>query len=276
MADGTLYVVATPIGNMDDMTIRAIKTLETVDIIAAEDTRHTIKLLNHYEIKNKLISFHEHSDLGKRDEILDLLLQGKNIALVSDAGTPLISDPGAELVAEAIKKGIRVVPIPGASAVISALSASGMLKDGFVFEGFLPLGNKERKTALIRIQTEPRTIVLYEAPHRIEKTLEILKSVLGGERQLVLAREMTKVYEEFIRGSIDDALARIKEKPLKGEMVLVIAGAQAEARAVTDEMIADEIKAWIRKGKTKKDAVNMTASSLEILKNRVYQISLKL
>lgn len=276
MAEGTLFVVATPIGNMEDMTFRAIETLKTADVIAAEDTRHTVKLLNHFEIKNKLMSFHEHSDVSRRDEILDMLRQGMKVALVSDAGTPLISDPGAELVAAAVQNGIRVIPIPGASAVVTALSASGLLKDGFVFEGFLPADNKARKAALLRIQSETRTMVLYEAPHRIEKTLEILKDTLGAERPMVLAREMTKVYEEFIRGSIGEILSRIREKPLKGEMVLILAGAEKEEKIVTDEEITAELKSWMGKGKTKKDAVGLTASSLEILKNRVYQISLKL
>lgn len=276
MSTGILYIVATPIGNMEDITFRAIKTLKAVDIIAAEDTRHTIKLLNHYDIKNKLISYHEHSDASRRQEIISLLEQGKNIALVSDAGTPLISDPGADLVAEAVKEGIAVLPIPGASAAIAALSVSGLFKENFVFEGFLPTVNKERNAALMRVSKEARTMVLYEAPHRIEKTLNALKETLGGDRQMVLAREMTKVYEEYIRGTIDEVLARIQQKPPKGEMVVILAGKEENVCEVTDEMIADEIRLWMGKGKTKKDAVSMTASSLEILKNRVYKISLKL
>ncbi|MEX1306915.1 MAG: 16S rRNA (cytidine(1402)-2'-O)-methyltransferase [Eubacteriales bacterium] len=276
MTAGILYIVATPIGNLEDMTFRAIKTLETVDIIAAEDTRHTVKLLNHYEIKNKMISYHEHSDVAKREEILALLAQGKNVALVSDAGTPLISDPGADLVADAVKAGISVLPIPGASAAVTALSVSGLFKESFVFEGFLPTSGKPRKTALLRISEETRTLVLYEAPHRIVKTLSALKETLGGDRQMVLAREMTKVYEEYIRGSIDEVLTRFQQKPPKGEMVLILAGKAQSVREVTDEMITEELKRWMAKGKTKKDAVVMTASSLEILKNRVYKISLKL
>ena len=276
MAVGTLYIVATPIGNMEDITFRAIRTLKEVDVIAAEDTRHTIKLLNHYEIKNKLISYHEHSDAGRRQEILALLAQGKNVALVSDAGTPLVSDPGADLVIDAVKAGFGVLPIPGASAAVAALSVSGLFRERFVFEGFLPMGNKERRAALARISEETRTMVLYEAPHRIEKTLDVLKEALGGDRQMVLAREMTKVYEEYIRGTIDEILARFRQKPPKGEMVLIIAGKGKSVREVTDEMIADEIRRWMENGETKKDAVSMTASSLEILKNRVYKISLKL
>ena len=276
MGNGILYIVATPIGNLEDITLRAIETLKAVDIIAAEDTRHTLKLLNRFEIKNKLISFHEHSDAVRRGEVLELLLQGKHIALVSDAGTPLISDPGAELVADAVKCGIGVVPIPGASAVITALSVSGLFKDGFVFEGFLPTAGKAQKEMLTRIQDEKRTIVLYEAPHRIGKTLVLLKDFLGGGRQMVLAREMTKVYEEFIRGTIDEVAAYAAQKQLKGEMVLVLAGADEEPFEVTDEVIEKELTAWLEKGKTKKDAVNLTASSLKILKNRVYKISLTL
>lgn len=276
MANGTLYVVATPIGNMEDMTLRAIETLKNADAIAAEDTRHTLKLLNRFEIKNTLVSYHEHSDAAKREEILGLLVKGKNIALVSDAGTPLISDPGAELVDEAVKRGIAVVPIPGASAVITALSVSGLFKYGFAFEGFLPTAGKARKDVLLRIQNETRTIVLYEAPHRMISTLTALKETLGGERQMMLAREMTKMYEEFIRGTIDDVLVLAEQKPMKGEMALVLAASKKKARQVTDAMIADELKRWIKQGRTKKDAVNLTASSLQILKNRVYKISLTL
>jgi len=276
MKQGTLFVVATPIGNMEDITLRAIKTLETVDMIAAEDTRHTVKLLNRFEIKKPLMSFHEHSDANRQNEILDALAQGKDIALVSDAGTPLISDPGSGLVAAAIAGGFDVVPIPGASAVIAGLSVSGLLKDAFVFEGFLPTKNKDRDAVLLRIKDETRCVVLYEAPHRIEKTLQVLEDVLGGQRQIVLAREMTKVYEEFIRGSIDAVLSEVKQRKLKGEMVLILEGADDTPREISDAEIEAEIKRLLAEGKTKKDAVNMTASSFGILKNRVYKISLTL
>jgi 16S rRNA (cytidine1402-2'-O)-methyltransferase len=276
MKQGKLFVVATPIGNMEDITLRAIKTLETVDMIAAEDTRHTVKLLNRFEIKKPLISFHEHSVMGRQNELLDALAQGQDIALVSDAGTPLISDPGSGLVAAAVAGGFDVVPIPGASAVIAGLSVSGLLKDAFVFEGILPTKNKERDAVLLRIKDETRCVVLYEAPHRIEKTLEVLKNTFGGQRQMVLAREMTKVYEEFIRGSIDDVLSEIKQRTLKGEMVLILEGAEDTPREVSDAEIESELKRMLAEGKTKKDAINMTASSFAILKNRVYKIALKL
>ena len=276
MAQGILYVVATPIGNMEDITLRAIKTLQSVDMIAAEDTRHTIKLLNHLEIKNKLISYHEHSDVSRREELVGLLLEGNCIALVSDAGTPLISDPGSELVALAIDKGIEVIPIPGASAVVTALSVSGLFKDSFVFEGFLPTANKERNAALSKLAQETRTVVLYESPHRIAKILGYLKETLGSARKMVLAREMTKIYEEYRRGTIDEILAYAEQKPLKGEMVLIIAGREETAAEVSDEMIEEELRRWMAAGQSKKDAVSSTASSLEILKNRVYKISLKL
>lgn len=276
MEKGTLYVVATPIGNLEDMTFRAVKTLKMVDIIAAEDTRHTLKLLNHFEIKNKLMSFHEHSGENRQNEILDMLMEGKTIALVSDAGTPLISDPGSDLVAAAIARGISVMPVPGVSAVITGLSVSGLLKDAFVFEGFLPTRTKEKRAALDRIKQETRCVVLYEAPHRIKKTLLALKETLGGGRRMVLAREMTKVYEEYIRGSINDVLAYAGQRELKGEMVIMLAGGEKEETVVTDKMIEAELRRWLANGKTKKDAVSMTASSLKILKNRVYQIALKL
>jgi len=271
---GKLYIVATPIGNMEDITLRAIRILEEVDLIAAEDTRHTIKLLNNLGIKKKMISFHEHSDKVKEDEIIDLLLLGKNIALVSDAGTPLIRDPGADLVSKVVEKGIIAEPIPGACAMIAALSACGKFREKFVFEGFLPSKAKDRKEAIEDIKTQTRTVVLYEAPHRILKTLKEMEKSLGGLREIVLAREITKIYEEFIRGSLSDVIKKIENRNIKGEIVLIISGCKQEEIVVSDEQIIKSLNKFIENGDTKKDAVVKTASILSVCKNKVYKISI--
>jgi len=203
---GTLYLCPTPIGNLEDITLRALKILKRVDFIAAEDTRVTVKLLNHYEIKTPLISYHEHNQRQKGPEIIQLLLNGKNVALVTDAGTPGISDPGEDLVKLAVAEEIPVVPLPGAVAAICALVASGLSTERFVFEGFLPRKPKDRNQRLRLIATEPRTIVFYEAPHRILKTLEYLREALGN-RKISVAREITKLHEEFFRGTIEQGLS---------------------------------------------------------------------
>ncbi len=225
-AKGVLYLCPTPIGNLEDITLRALKVLKEADYIAAEDTRVTIKLLNHYEIKGNLISYHEHNKRQKGPELISLLSEGKTIALVTDAGTPGISDPGEDLVKEAIDAGIRVIPLPGAVAAICALIASGLSAERFVFEGFLPRKTKERKERLSELSQEKRTMILYEAPHRIKDTLKDIKKALGN-RQMVVAREITKMYEEFFRGSVDQVIDWFSKKPPRGEMVLVIDGLKA-------------------------------------------------
>ena len=196
---GKLYLVATPIGNLEDITLRAIKTLKEVDIIAAEDTRHTLKLLNHLEIKKPLISYYKEIEKQKKDIIIEKLLSGKNVAVVSDAGTPAISDPGEEIVKQAVKEEIEVIPIPGPAAAISALICSGFSTKEFSFIGFLPVNKKEKEDILDNIKLDKKTIILYEAPHKLKGTLEEIKNTLGN-RQIVLARDMTKIHEEFIRG----------------------------------------------------------------------------
>lgn len=220
---GVLYICPTPIGNLEDITLRTLKVLREVDIIAAEDTRVTRKLLNHYEIKTPLMSYHEHNKREKGPEIILMLQEGKDVALVTDAGTPGLSDPGEDLVRLSVDGGIRVVPLPGAAAAICALVASGLSAERFVFEGFLPRKKKERSKRLKELSGESRTLILYEAPHRLLKTLEDLRQVLG-DRRIAVAREMTKIHEEFFRGTLSGAIDRFTKTPPKGELVLVLEG----------------------------------------------------
>lgn len=226
---GRLYLVATPIGNLEDITLRALRILNEVDLIAAEDTRHTIKLLNHFEIKKKMISYHQHNEREQSERLVQRLIQGENIALVSDAGMPGISDPGTVLVAEAVRSGITVVPIPGPSAVISALAASGLDTSSFMFVGFLPRKKAEQERRLKQIEMVPGTLVFYESPHRIEATLKILREVLGN-REAVIARELTKVHEEFVRGDLDRLLATVAAYPNIGEFTILVSGSNETNR----------------------------------------------
>jgi 16S rRNA (cytidine1402-2'-O)-methyltransferase len=220
---GILYLCPTPIGNLEDITLRALKTLKEADYIAAEDTRVTRKLLNHYEIKTPVLSYHEHNKNERGPKIISLLQEGKSVALVTDAGTPGISDPGEDLVRLAVEAGVRVVPLPGPAAAVCALVASGLSTERFAFEGFLPRKTKERKQRLLELADERRTMVLYEAPHRVIKTLNAMREALGN-RRIAVAREMTKIHEEFFRGTIDQALERFEKDPPRGEMVLVVEG----------------------------------------------------
>lgn len=229
---GRLYLVATPIGNLEDITLRALRILKEADVIAAEDTRHTIKLLNHYEIKKKMISYHQHNEREQSERLIQRMLQGENIALVSDAGMPGISDPGTILVAEAIRSGITVVPIPGPSAVISALSASGLDTSSFMFVGFLPRKKSEQVQRLRQIEMFHGTLVFYESPHRIETTLKVLREVLGN-RQAVIARELTKVHEEFVRGELDSLLTKVAVYPNIGEFTILVSGLDENNRQKT-------------------------------------------
>lgn len=223
MEVGQLYLVATPLGNLEDITYRALRILSEVDLIAAEDTRHTLKLLNHFGIKQRMVSYHQHNERERTGEIIDQLLSGLNIALVSDAGMPGISDPGHFLVAAAIKKGITVTPIPGASAVTTALAASGLPTNSFWFQGFLPRKAKEQTGILVELAKTNGTLVFYEAPHRLLATLKNCYQVLG-DREAVIARELTKVHEEFIRGRLSEIIPRIEKNSLKGEFTVLIAG----------------------------------------------------
>lgn len=278
MNKGTLYLCATPIGNLEDMTFRAIRVLKEAELIAAEDTRHTIKLLNHFEIKTQLTSYHEHNKLIKGPVLVKQILEGKNIALVSDAGLPGISDPGYELVQLAINEGIKVVPIPGATACLNALVISGLPTDRFVFEGFLGHKTKERKERLKKINTEGRTIILYEAPHRIKDTLEDILSVLG-DRYIVLVRELTKKHEEAQRGQVTELLALLQEAPPRGEYTIIIQGSLVEQEikeSWEDLSIEEHLKLFIQKGIDKKEAVKAVAKERGISKRDVYEVSINI
>ncbi|MFB2923112.1 16S rRNA (cytidine(1402)-2'-O)-methyltransferase [Aerosakkonema funiforme] len=273
---GTLYVVATPIGNLEDMTFRAVRILQMVDAIAAEDTRHTGKLLHHFQIATPQISYHEHNRQQRIPELVDLLKQGKSIALVSDAGMPLISDPGYELVRACISVEIPVVPIPGASAAITALSASGLSTDRFVFEGFLPAKGSGRKERLEALQTESRTIILYESPHRLRQTLQDLADVLGGDRQLVLARELTKLHEEFWRGTIAAAILAYSQRSPQGEFTLALAGLQLEKPYFSEEILKSELQQLLGQGISRSQASRQLAKATSLPRRFIYELALSL
>src|SRR6201988_1133787 len=241
---GTLYLVATPIGNLEDISMRAIRILKEVDQIACEDTRHTLKLLNHYEIHKPLVSYHEHNELTRSPELVLAMEQGASVALVSDAGMPLVSDPGYRLVTLAIRHRIPVVPIPGASAFLAALGASGVPADSFRFSGFLPAKRGERRAALEAVKNSPRTQVFYEAPHRVVEALADVCEVLGNDRHVVIAREVTKVHEEFLRGRAGEVLETLKSREVvKGEITLLIGKAEeGEARLETGALARPSVR----------------------------------
>lgn len=266
---GKLYMVATPIGNLEDITLRAINVLKEVDIIAAEDTRHTLKLLNHLKISKPLISYHRHNEEIKSEELINKLLEGKNIAVVSDAGTPGISDPGEEIVKEAIKNDIDIVPIPGACAAINALIVSGLSTKEFVFLGFLPLNKKLRNNILEEIKAETKTIIIYEAPHKLKTTLENLKSILDN-RQVVIAKELTKIHEKIIRGKIEDVILEC-ENP-KGEYIILIEGVQKlnEENKLNNLTIEEHYKHYEKLGFTKKEIIKKIAKDRNVDKNDIY------
>src|ERR1039458_8431040 len=232
VAPGTLYLVGTPIGNLEDITLRALRTLKEVDLIACEDTRQTMKLLNHYGIEKPTISYHEHNELTRAAELVVHLERGDNIAMVSDAGMPGVSDPGYRLVALAVRHHLRVVPIPGASAFLSALVASGLSTDSFHFGGFLPAKEGARRTVLEAIRSSPRTQIFYEAPHRVVETLRDIVDILGPERHVVMAREVTKLHEEFLRGRSDSVLTQLEQRgDIRGEITLLIGKAEDNVAA---------------------------------------------
>lgn len=270
---GILYLVATPIGNLEDITLRAIRILKEVDVIAAEDTRHTLKLLNHLEITKPMISYHRHNEDIKTDKLIEILKSGKKIALVTDAGTPAISDPGEEIVKEALKEDIEVIPVPGACALITALIASGMNTKEFKFIGFLPLNKKNRKEKIEEIEKETQTIILYEAPHKLLGTLEDLKGIVA-DRKVVLAKELTKIHEEFIRGTIQELLEKVKEP--KGEFIILIEGADKSDKERKIEWlrtipIEEHYQYYEEKGLKKKDIIKQIAKDRKVTKNEIYQ-----
>ena len=267
---GKLYIVATPIGNLEDISLRALRILKEIDLIAAEDTRQTLKLLNHFEINKPLISYHRHNEEIKSEILIEKLENGENIALVSDAGTPGICDPGEEIIKKAIDNNIEVIPIPGACAMINALIASGISTKEFTFLGFLPLNKKLRKQKLDEIENSQKTIIIYEAPHKMESTLKDLKEILN-KRKIVLARELTKIHEEFIRKDVDQILENISN--LKGEMILIIEGNtskndnQNELNTLTLE---EHYNYYKENGLSKKEIIKKIAKDRNLNKNEVY------
>lgn len=269
--NGKLYLVATPIGNLEDITLRAINVLKNVDLIAAEDTRHTLKLLNHLEISKPMISCHRHNENEKSNKIIEKLKEGKNIAIVSDAGTPGISDPGEEVVKEAIKENIQIIPIPGACAAINALIVSGIDTKEFYFLGFLPLNKKLRKEKLNEIKNINKTIILYEAPHKILNTISDLENILEN-RQVVFAREITKIHEEFIRGTIKEVKEKIEN--LKGEFVIIIEG-NKNLENIENKLnlltINEHYNYYENKGYSKKEIIKLIAKDRNVNKNEIYQ-----
>ena len=268
----TLFLVATPIGNLEEMSVRAINTLKEVDCIAAEDTRNTIKLLNHFEIKTKLMSHHEHNWKQSIPKILELLKDGKNIALVSDAGYPAMSDPGYELVQAAIQEGYGVVPISGPNACLNALVVSGIAPQPFTFYGFLDHQDKTKKKELQALKNHQETLVFYESPYRVEKTLSIMLEIFG-DRSMALCRELTKRHEEIIRGTISEIIPLCET--LKGEMVLVVEGAKEIEEQDEDVDIIAEIEKRLSQGASSKDAIKDVAKTFQLKKNEVYDLYLK-
>lgn len=281
MNTGKLYLVPTPIGNLKDITLRALEVLQSVDIIAAEDTRQSIKLLNHFNIKKSLISYHQHNEQGKSDNIVEILKGGKNIALVSDAGTPGISDPGSVIVARCIEENIEFEVLTGATAVTTALVYSGMDTTKFIFRGFLPRENKDRRPIIEELKDRKETLIFYEAPHRLRETLSFLKDNLGN-RKIAICRELTKLHEEILRFNLEEAILYYIEKDIRGEFVLVVEGKSeeeilSEERAKWEELTIEEhIKAYMAEGLNKKDAIKKVAKDRKLSKSEIYKHSIEL
>jgi len=270
---GTLYVVATPIGNLEDITYRAVRILGEVDLVAAEDTRHTRKLFARFGIRKPLISYHDHNERQRQDELVERLQAGEDVALVSDAGTPCIADPGYRLVAACRIAGIPVVPIPGPSALIAALSAAGVGTDRFAFEGYLPSRAKARADLFRQLSGEQRTLVFYETPHRLAATLADMIAILGGDRQLVVARELTKLYEEFFRGTEAEAASRFEREPARGELVLIVPPGGEGPRLT----MRDALRKLLNEDEMpRRDAVKLIAREYGVPSSDVYRESLSL
>ncbi len=278
MSEAVLYVVATPIGNLADISERALKVLRSVDLVAAEDTRHTKQLLMHFVINKPLFSVHDHNEHQRVDKVLAELAEGRSIALVSDAGTPLISDPGFVVVQAVRKAGFPVVPVPGACAMVAALSAAGLPTDRFCFEGFLPAKSSGRKKQLKTLEQESRTLVFYESPHRVLDSLKDMAEVLGGAREITLARELTKTFETFLSGSLDEVIATVEQdaNQRKGEFVLVLAGAKVESDDDNQAIAAEYVLKVLLEELPVKQAAALTAKITGLKKNALYQQALTL
>ena len=281
MATGTLYVVATPIGNLEDVSARALRILREVHVIACEDTRHTRLLLQRYGIATPQVSYHEHNEQTRAQELLRRLQEGASVALVSDAGTPVLSDPGFTLVRQAVAAGVPVVPVPGASAITAALSVAGLPTDRFVFLGFLPRKAGERRRALLDIARIPWTLVMFEAPHRVVHTLRDLRAVLG-DRQVAVMRELTKKFEETVRGALSEVTDRMAQAPPRGELTLVVAGAQpvrgeaSDRQEIPPDDPAAHLRGLLRSGVPVKDAVRQVAQAHRLPRRAVYEMALVL
>jgi 16S rRNA (cytidine1402-2'-O)-methyltransferase len=273
---GTLYLVGTPIGNLEDMTFRAVRILQNVDLIAAEDTRHTGKLLQHFQVTAPQISYHDHNRNSRTPELIARLKQGKTIALVTDAGMPGISDPGYELVKACAEAGIFVVPIPGCSAAITALSASGLPSDRFVFEGFLPAKSQPRRERLELLQSEPRTLIFYEAPHRLRQTLADFAEFFDAEREITLARELTKLHEELWRGSLAGAIAHYSTREPQGEYTLVVAGASLTQPLLSEAALKEELQNLLKQGLSRSQASRQLAQQTSLPRRHIYELALSI
>ena len=269
---GDLYIVATPIGNLEDITLRAINVLKNVDCIAVEDTRHTLKLLNHLEISKPLISYHRHNEETRSDLLIEKLLSGEDIALVSDAGTPGICDPGEEVIKKCIENNIKIIPIPGACAMINALICSGLDTKEFIFLGFLPLNKNLRKDKLKKIEFAKETVIIYEAPHKLKQTLKDLENILEN-RKITVAREITKIHEEFVRGTASELLDIFQD--VKGEFVLIIEKSNKELvedmQNLNDLTLEEHYKYYEKKGLDKKEIIKKIAKDRNVNKNEIYK-----
>jgi 16S rRNA (cytidine1402-2'-O)-methyltransferase len=269
---GTLYVVATPIGNLEDITFRAVRLLREADLIACEDTRHTAKLLQHYAIDKPTVSYHEHNEARRAEELVARLEQGLNVAQVSDAGMPGISDPGYRVIRLAIERGIRVVPVPGPAAAVTALAASGLPTDSFQFLGFLPARSGERRSLLESLRESPQTTVVFEAPHRIVEAMRDVVATLGAERPVVLARELTKVHEEFMRGTAAEVLGYLQTREAKGEITLLIGRADRPAEALEYKPLSVRLQEIMESQKAdEKTALKLLAKETGLSRSEVYR-----
>jgi 16S rRNA (cytidine1402-2'-O)-methyltransferase len=267
-----LYLVATPIGNLEDITLRALRVLRDADLIACEDTRHTRKLLNHFAIATPTLSYHEHNEAGRAAELVEKLKQNARIALVSDAGMPAISDPGFRVIGLAVESGIRVIPVPGASAFVSALAASGLPADSFCFHGFLPAKAGARRSVLESVKASSRADIFYEAPHRLLESLHDIQDVLGPERELVIARELTKVHEEFLRGSAGELSQALKARDIKGEITLIIGKASAAAKQAGQMNLEARVDELMREQQLdEKAALKKLARETGLSKSELYR-----
>ncbi|MBI6873160.1 16S rRNA (cytidine(1402)-2'-O)-methyltransferase [Clostridium aciditolerans] len=278
---GKLYLVPTPIGNLKDITLRALEVLENVDLVAAEDTRQSLKLLNHFNIKKTLISYHKHNEQGKSMDLIEKIKDGKSIALISDAGTPGISDPGSIIVSKCIEENIDFEVLPGATAITTALVYSGLDTSKFIFRGFLPRENKDKRIIIEELKDRKETLVFYESPHRIRETLEFLRSNLGN-RRISICRELTKLHEQILRFSLDEAISYYSEKDIKGEFVLVVEG-KGEEEILQEERakwealsIEEHIKNYISEGLSKKEAIKKVAKDRKLSKSEIYKYSIDL